>query len=97
MSARPKVDSAVRAARDLSPETVVRGVRERLDAENAVELLAGADLVIDGTDTFDDPRGRGIRVRALGVPLVWGSVQGFDAQVTVFWIAPPAGAAPGAS
>src|SRR6478752_9100626 len=37
-----KVDSAVRAARDLAPETVVRGVRERLDAGNAARLLSGA-------------------------------------------------------
>ena len=89
-----KVDSAVRAARDLAPETVVRAVRERLDAANAVELLAGAHLVIDGTDTFDTREAVASACEALGVPLVWGSVQGFDAQVTVFWSAPPAGTAP---
>ncbi|WP_457099150.1 ThiF family adenylyltransferase [Microbacterium sp. P5_E9] len=89
-----KVDSAVRTARDLSPETVVRGVRERLDAGNAARLLSGAHLVIDGTDTFDTREAVASACEALGVPLVWGSVQGFDAQVTVFWSAPPAGAAP---
>ena len=49
----PKVDSAVRVAADLSPETVVRPVRAWLTADNARDLLAGADLVIDGTDTFE--------------------------------------------
>ena len=89
-----KVDSAVRAARDLSPETVVRSVRERLDAGNAARLLSEAHLVIDGTDTFDTREAVASACEALGVPLVWGSVQGFDAQVTVFWSAPPAGAGP---
>lgn len=89
-----KVSSAVRAAADLSPETTVRGVRERLTAENATRLLAGADVVVDGSDNFAT---RGAVAQAcdeLGVPLVWGVLQEFHAQVTVFWSAPPAGVAP---
>jgi len=91
---RPKVDSAVRAAADLSPETVVVPVREHLTRENGVELLRGADLVIDGTDTFETREAVAAATEALGLPLVWGTVQSFDAQVTVFWSQPPAGAAP---
>ncbi|HET6300381.1 ThiF family adenylyltransferase [Microbacterium sp.] len=91
---RPKVDSAVRAAADLSPETVVVPVRERLTRENGAELLRGADLVIDGTDTFETREAVAATTEELGIPLVWGTVQGFDAQVTVFWSQPPAGAAP---
>ncbi len=49
------------------------------------ELLSGAHLVIDGTDTFDTREAVASACEALGVPLVWGSVQEFDAQVTVFW------------
>ena len=90
----PKVDSAVRAAADLSPETAVRAVRERLSLENAAELFAGADLVIDGTDTFETREAVASAAEQLGIPLVWGSVQGFDAQVTVFWNRPPHGVDP---
>lgn len=90
----PKVDSAVRVAADLSPETVVRTVRERLTDANARRLLSGAHLVIDGTDTFDTREAVASACEALEVPLVWGTVQGFDAQVTVFWNRPPEGAAP---
>lgn len=90
----PKTASAVRAASDLSPETRVIEVRERLHAGNAADLLAGADLVIDGTDTIDTRQDVARACEQLGVPLVWGVVQEFHAQVTVFWSAPPPGHAP---
>ncbi|QIG39857.1 hypothetical protein G5T42_10470 [Microbacterium sp. 4R-513] len=90
----PKVDSAVRAAADLAPETVVRPVREHLTPDNAARLLAGAHVVIDGTDTFETREAVASACEELGVPLVWGTVQGFDAQVTVFWSRPPGDVAP---
>ena len=89
----PKVDSAVRAAATLSPETVVAAIRERLEPATATNLLRGADLVIDGSDSFSTRRIVADACEALGLPLVWGTIQGYDAQVTVFWSAPPAGTA----
>ncbi len=91
---RLKIDSATRVAADLSPETTVRGIRERLDESNARRLLADADLVIDGTDTFETRTAVAAGCEALGIPLVWGTVQEFDAQVTVFWSDPPPGVPP---
>lgn len=85
-----KVDSAVRVAEDLSPETVVHPVRERLTTGNAATLLRGAHLVIDGSDTFETRAAVAGACEELGIPLVWGVVQEFHAQVTVFWSAPPA-------
>ncbi|WES64495.1 HesA/MoeB/ThiF family protein [Microbacter sp. GSS18] len=85
-----KVDSAARAAASLS-DTAVRGIRERLTPANAEAILAGADLVIDGSDTFDTREAVAAACEALGTPLVWGTVQEFHGQVTVFWTAPPAG------
>src|SRR3954447_12219930 len=87
-----KIDSAVRVAADLSPRTVVHPVRAWLSADNARELLAGAHLVIDGTDTFQTREDVASACEDLGVPLVWGVVQEFFAQVTVFWSDPPPGA-----
>lgn len=89
-----KTASAVRAAADLSPTTVVLPVGTRLTAGNAADLLARADLVIDGSDTFATRADVAEACEALGVPLVWGVLQEFHAQVTVFWSAPPAGATP---
>ena len=82
---RTKVESATDAAAALSPETLVRPVALRFDAGNADELLAGADLVIDGTDDIltryiaDDAAAR------VGIPLVWGSAAKFSGQVGVSW------------
>lgn len=87
----PKVDSAVRVAAELSPETRVVPLRERLDTANADRLLAGADLVIDGSDTFATRTVVAAACEQRGIPLVWGVVQEFHAQVTVFWSAPPGG------
>jgi adenylyltransferase/sulfurtransferase len=87
-----KVDSAVRVAADLSPHTVVHAVRAWVSADNARELLSGADVVIDGTDTFEVREAVASACEDLGVPLVWGVVQEFFAQATVFWSDPPEGA-----
>ncbi|GAA1963184.1 ThiF family adenylyltransferase [Microbacterium deminutum] len=87
----PKVDSAVRVAGDLSPRTVVHARKAWLSADNARELLVGADVVIDGTDTFETREAVASACEDLGVPLVWGVIQEFYAQATVFWSEPPAG------
>ncbi|WP_036284477.1 ThiF family adenylyltransferase [Microbacterium luticocti] len=90
---RPKVDSARRVASDLS-ETRVRAERVRLTPETAAALLSGVDLVLDGTDSFDSREIVAAACERLGVPLVWGTVQEFAGQVTVFWSAPPEPFAP---
>lgn len=82
---RPKTASAVRAAADLSPGTRVDPVDERIDPSNAAALLTGADIVIDGSDTFATRRAVADACERLGIPLVWGVVQEFHAQVTIFW------------
>lgn len=91
---QPKVDSAAQRIAGLSPATEVHGRKTRINGTNALELLAGADLVIDGSDTFDTREAVAAACDALGTPLVWGTVQEFAAQVTVFWSAPPAGTEP---
>jgi adenylyltransferase/sulfurtransferase len=89
-----KVDSAVRVSADLSPATVVRAVPRRITGDTACEMLAGADVVIDGSDTFETRAAVAAACEELGVPLVWGVVQEFHAQATVFWSAPPEGVTP---
>ena len=82
---RLKVESATDAAAALSPGTLVVPVPHRFDEANADELLADADLVVDGTDDIltryiaDDAAARA------GIPLVWGSAARFGGQVGVSW------------
>ena len=81
---RPKVDSAAEAIRDLNPDVGVVTHRIRLTAENALDLLGGWDVIIDGTDNFPTRYLVNDASVMLGLPLVHGAVLGFDGQVGVF-------------
>ena len=81
---RPKVDSAAEAIRALNPDVEVVAHRTRLTAENALGLLDGWDVVIDGTDNFPTRYLVNDASVMLGLPLVHGAVLGFNGQVGVF-------------
>ncbi len=49
---QPKVQSAAAAARAINPAVTIEVHRTRLDARNALGLIAGYDLVCDGSDNF---------------------------------------------
>jgi len=91
---RSKLDSAIESIHEISPETVVLARAVRLDAENAAELLEGCDVVLDGSDTMATRTAVAAACERLGIPLVWGTVQEWHAQLTVFWSAPPEGVEP---
>jgi adenylyltransferase/sulfurtransferase len=86
-----KTASAERAITALAPQTVVTQHAERLDATNAERLLSGADVVVDTSDSFSTRRDVAAATESLGLPLVWGAVQEWHAQATVFWSNPPEG------
>ncbi|QHO90873.1 molybdenum cofactor biosynthesis protein MoeB [Actinomyces sp. 432] len=81
---RPKVDSAREAVAALNPDVEIVTRREALTSANAMELLRGWDVVIDGTDNFPTRYLLGDACVLLGIPLVHGAVLRFDGQVTVF-------------
>jgi molybdopterin/thiamine biosynthesis adenylyltransferase/rhodanese-related sulfurtransferase len=89
-----KVASAAATVAALNPLVTVVPHAVRLDPGNALDLLAGYDLVIDGTDNFATRYLVSDACAVLGRPCVWGSVLRFDGQVAVFWSAPTGGAAP---
>jgi sulfur-carrier protein adenylyltransferase/sulfurtransferase len=88
---RPKVESAAETIAATNPLVHVVRHPVRLDVGNALELMAGYDLVLDGTDTFATRYLVNDACAVLGLPLVWGSIFRFDGQVSVFWSAPPEG------
>lgn len=71
-----KVDVAARRARALQPGIAVRRLPHPLDKDNAVELCAEADLVIDGSDTFATKFLVADACEVTSTPLVWGTVLG---------------------
>ncbi|MBE5074461.1 HesA/MoeB/ThiF family protein [Erythrobacteraceae bacterium E2-1 Yellow Sea] len=56
----------------------------RLSAENAVQMLGGADLVLDGTDNFATRLAVSDTCVAQGIPLLSAAVGRFQGQVGTF-------------
>lgn len=80
----PKTESATKTLLALNPGVEVDAMQARLNAENVDELIAGWDVVIDGSDNFATRYLVNDTCVDLGVPLVHGSVHRFEGQVTVF-------------
>ena len=87
---RPKVDSARDRLAELAPEVRVDAVHARLDALNIGSLLEGHHLVIDGSDNFATRYLVSDACEIAGIPLIWGTIDRFRAQLAVFWSRPPA-------
>jgi molybdopterin/thiamine biosynthesis adenylyltransferase/rhodanese-related sulfurtransferase len=87
----PKVESGRRTLQALNPEVFIDAQRTRLLAWNVESLLGGHDVVIDGSDNFSTRYLVNDACVRLGIPLVYGAVQGFDGQVSVFWPAQKGG------
>jgi molybdopterin/thiamine biosynthesis adenylyltransferase/rhodanese-related sulfurtransferase len=85
-----KVDSAARTLAGLNPDVRVVGHKVRLTADNALELLAAYDVIIDGADNFATRYLVNDVALRLGKPVVHASVFRFEGQLTVF----PAGGRP---
>ncbi|TQM90734.1 adenylyltransferase/sulfurtransferase [Ornithinimicrobium humiphilum] len=81
---RRKADSAAEFVRGLNPDVTVEVRHTRITPENAEELLAGHDLVLDGADNFPTRYAVSDACAALGLPVVWAAVLRFDAQISAF-------------
>lgn len=80
----PKVESAGETLRNINPDVDVVPYKERLSADNAVDLVSAHDVVVDGADNFPTRyllNDASLRARR---PVVHGSVFRFEGQATVF-------------
>jgi molybdopterin-synthase adenylyltransferase len=81
---RLKVQAGAEALRALNPHVALEAAPVRLTAENAAGLLAGVDVVLDGSDSFATRHCVNHAAHAGGVTLVSGAVGRFSGQVGVF-------------
>ncbi len=79
-----KLDSAAHTLQALNPRVKVEGLPERVTSTNVEMLLDGADAVLDGADNFPVRYLLNDACVKLGIPLVYGAVQRFQGQVSVF-------------
>lgn len=79
-----KVDAAAARLATSTPWTSVTAVGARLSGADAAEVLAGHDVILDGTDMWSSRYAVADAAVALRIPVVWGAVQGWFGQVCVF-------------
>ncbi|KAF1687913.1 molybdopterin biosynthesis protein MoeB [Pseudoxanthomonas broegbernensis] len=79
-----KVDSARERLGALNPRVRVEAVAERVTSANVEALLEGMDAVLDGSDNFPLRYLLNDACVKLSKPLVYGAVQRFEGQVSVF-------------
>jgi adenylyltransferase/sulfurtransferase len=82
---RLKVESARDRVAEVNPLVRVQIHPVRLDSGNALELLSGYDVVVDGTDNFPTRYLVNDACALLGRPCVWGSIYRFDGQASVWF------------
>ncbi len=68
----------------LNPFITINSIAEELTVHNALLLLDGYDLVVDGSDNFRTRYLVNDACVILGKPLVFGSIYQFEGQVSVF-------------
>lgn len=77
---KPKADVAAARARELNPELTITPLKKRLDASNVLDLCDDADLVLDGSDTFDTKYLVADACEITSTPLAWGTVLRYGGQ-----------------
>jgi len=81
---RPKVEVAAERIAAMNPDVVVEKHAVQLTSENALELFAEYDVIVDGADNFPTRYLTNDACVLLGKPNVHGSIFRFDGQATVF-------------
>jgi molybdopterin/thiamine biosynthesis adenylyltransferase/rhodanese-related sulfurtransferase len=79
-----KVDSARQTIQALNPDVNVVTYDEMLKEDNVERLIAGYDVILDGTDTFETRYLVNDAAVAAGIPVVHASVFRFEGQLTTF-------------
>jgi molybdopterin/thiamine biosynthesis adenylyltransferase/rhodanese-related sulfurtransferase len=81
---RPKIESARDTIKRINPNVEVALHNTRLTSENALEILAPYDIVVDGTDNFPTRYLTNDACVLLKKPNIYGSIFRFEGQASVF-------------
>lgn len=81
---RSKAEMAAQALRARNSATEILAIGQRLDASNATELLARADLIIDASDNRQTRLVLDHTARLLGKTWLHASLEGWQGQLALF-------------
>ena len=79
-----KIDSARDRIKKFNPNCEISTFSERINPKNALEIIKEFDVICDCSDNFGTRYLINDSCLILNKPLVFGSVQGFEGQVSVF-------------
>ena len=79
-----KTESARATIEGLNPDVTVVGHEEMLTGSNVERIIAGYDVILDGTDTFETRYIINDAAVAAGIPVCHASVFRFEGQLTTF-------------
>src|SRR5881394_3702080 len=82
---RPKLVSARERIADVNPHVRLETYETALTSKNALDILSGYDIVVDGTDNFATRYLVNDACVLLGKPNVYGSIFRFEGQASVFY------------
>ena len=80
-----KVEVAKTRLQEVNPLIEVRTHETRIDSSNAMDLVSGYDLVVDGSDNFPTRYLINDACVLAGKPDVYGSILRFEGHLSVFW------------
>ncbi|MEA1994090.1 MAG: HesA/MoeB/ThiF family protein [Euryarchaeota archaeon] len=77
-----KIESIVKKLMQINSDIKVRGIREKIKEENVLELLKGADAVVDCMDNFRTRFILNNAILELDIPFFHGACAGFEGRAT---------------
>lgn len=81
----PKVTVAKKRLLERNPDVMINVYNHKLTEDNAIDLIKNYDLVVDGTDNLSSRRLINKTCAHLEKPYIFGAVDLYDGQVSVFW------------
>jgi adenylyltransferase/sulfurtransferase len=81
---KAKLESAAARLREVNPHVTVECHAVRFTPDNALAIAKDYDILLDGSDNFPTRFLTNDAAFFLGKPLVYGAIQRFEGQVTVF-------------
>ena len=84
---QPKTEAAGSRISDLNPHVHVELFGERLTSANALGVMRGFDMVVDGSDNFPTRYLVNDAAVIVGIPDIYGSIHRFEGQASVFGVA----------
>jgi len=81
---RSKLESARERLEAINPHVEIETFETRLEASNALDILEGFDVVVDGSDNFPTRYLVNDACVLLGIPFAYGAILRFEGQASLF-------------